>query len=419
MKRLFLLFMITLPLAACWTTAEAQDSVEVRGYWQRFVKNPRRIPVDTAWENKEARRDAKKLRFIYNVDFESYFDNREYWDRAPFGPQRDGEHRIQMPQTIFSFRLSPTVGLRINDRLGGSHKLIAGVRYTQPLGGNWSDAKVAPTAYYHFSNFGLNLQLGAIPYENRIMPMPDWLQYDSLVYARPNIQGALFTYQDHRGYVEFMCDWRGSQTRERREMFRVLINGQYQYKWFFVGGLAHLNHTAGTANPETQEEESLYDDMNLSAHIGFDFTQLTPFDSLALKVSYIYGRQRDRGKDKQSDNHGMLIELYANWWFLGLKNTTYIGNNLQPMRYQDNLGTPIGSLMCQGDPFYQATFYNRTDIFAYIYRSSYVNCYMSWNMHYDNVCKRLQHQQQLIVRFSLDGLRKDKTGSLLRGMFDK
>ncbi|MCQ2327870.1 MAG: hypothetical protein MJZ59_00770 [Paludibacteraceae bacterium] len=381
-----------------------------QGFWMRYAKNPPAAFVDSAYEQKEAEREAKKVRFIYDVDFDSYFDNREYYEI--------GDH-YQIPQTLFAFRLSPTVGVQIKDRIGGSHRLIAGVRYTQPLGGNWKDANVVPTAYYHFSHYGVNLQLGAIPYENRILSMPDWLQYDSIAYARPNIQGALISYQDKRGYAEFMCDWRGALAQDRREMFRILFNGQYQHKWFFTGGLVHMNHTACSGDPEKHAAESLYDDVNVSAHIGLDFTQMTPLDSLAIKVSYIYGYARDRKNEQSFNMHGMLAEVYLNWWFLGVKNTTYVGNNLQPLRNADNLGTPIGSLMCQGDPFYQATFYNRTDFFVYLYRSSFVNCYMSWNMHYDNCTKRLQHQQQLIVRFDLNGVLHDKQGALLRGLFEK
>ncbi|MCQ2343071.1 MAG: hypothetical protein MJZ75_06275 [Paludibacteraceae bacterium] len=400
-------------LLVCPLCLMAQDSIALRGFWQRYSRSPRMVAPDTAWTNAEARRDAKRVRLVYNVDFDSYFDNREYKDKGSMPTDR-----VQMPQTIFSFRLSPTVGVRINDRVGGSHSLIAGVRYTQPLGGNWRDAKVIPTAYYHFQSKGVNLQLGAIPYENRILSMPDWLQYDSLVYARPNIQGALISYQDRRGFVEFMCDWRGSQSMERREMFRLLVDGQYQYKWFFVGGLAHLNHTAGSADPEIHAYESLYDDLNLGGHVGFDFTRMTSLDSLTVKATYICGIARDREREVEFHPQGVLVELYANWWFLGVKNTTYIGDNLQPLRWSDNGGSPIGALMCQGDPFYQATFYNRTDLFAYFYRSAYVNCYFSWNLHYDNVCRRLQNQQQLIVRFSLDGLYRQPDRNL-RGLFDK
>jgi len=385
----------------------AEDNTLTRDFWQRYSKNPAPVFRDTAWENAEAKREQKRVRLIYDVDFDSYFDNREY------------HSDYQIPQTIFAFRLSPMIGVRIKDTKGGDHSLKAGVRYTQPLGGNWSDANVIPTAYYHYHHKGVNLQLGAIPYENRIWSLPDWLQYDSIAYIRSNIQGALISYQDHRGYIEFMCDWRGAQAQFRREMFRIIVDGQYQYKWLMVGGLAHLNHTANSGDPEQHSKESLYDDLNLGVHLGFDFTQLIPMDSLAIKATYIVGYERDRARADiypPQVPQGVLIEVYANWWFLGVKNTTYIGDNLQPFRNSDNLGSPIGSMMYQGDPFYQAKFYNRTDFFAYLYRSSFVNCYFSYNLHYQG--GRLQQQQQLIVRFSLDGIYQPNN-HLLRGLFDK
>jgi len=401
MKRIYGLILMCGLSMALWAT----DNTWTRGFWQRYAKNPSAAFHDTVWEQKEWERDQKKVRLIYDVDFDSYFDNREY------------KSQYQIPQTIFAFRLSPMIGVRVKDNIGGDHSLKAGVRYTQPLGGDWKDAQVLPTAYYHYHYRGVNLQLGAIPYENRIWNLPDWLQYDSIAYKRANIQGALISYQDHRGYVEFMCDWRGAQSANRREMFRLLVDGQYQYKWLMVGGLAHLNHTACSGDPALQAQESLYDDINLGAHLGFNFSQLTPLDSLAVKATYIGGMARDRGREKVYWPQGVLIEVYVNWWFLGVKNTTYVGQNLQPLRQSDNMGTPIGSLMCQGDPFYQATFYNRTDLFAYLYRSSFVNCYLSYNLHYEG--GRLQQQQQLIVRFSLDGLMHASEGRYLKGLFDK
>jgi len=396
---------VLLLLVGLSATMVAEDNAFVRGFWQRYSKHPSPAFRDTIWQQKEWERDLKKVRLIYDVDFDTYFDNREY------------RSEWQTPQTIFAFRLSPMIGVRIKDNIGGDHSLKAGVRYTQPLGGDWKDAKVIPTAYYHYHYQGVNLQLGAIPFENRIWHLPDWLQYDSISYARANIQGALMSYQDKRGYVEFMCDWRGAQTMDRREMFRLLVDGQYQYKWFFVGGLAHLNHTAGTANDAVESEKTLYDDLNLGVHTGFDFTRLTPLDSLAIKATYICGMQRNRTINEVYYPQGVLIEIYANWWFLGVKNTTYVGQNLQPLRNEDNGGQPIGSLLCQGDPFYQAKLYNRTDVFAYLYRSSFVDCYLSYNLHYDG--NRLQHQQQVFVRFSLDGLMHEQQGQYLRGLFDK
>lgn len=375
------------------TQVVAADSIAADGFWTRYNKHPHMVAVDTTFAAKEAAREAKKVRFIYNVDFTTYFDNREY--HAPY----------QTPQTIFNFRLSPEVGVRIRDGIGGKHELIAGVSYTQRLGGNWKDVQFDPIAFYHFQYKGFDAGLGAIPYTRRIAPMPDWLMYDSLVYMHPNIQGALLMYQDKRGYVELMCDWRGAQTAERREMFRIMLDGQYRYKWLIVGGLADLNHKAGFAEPNY---EAVMDDAHLNANIGANVSSYTPFDSLTIRAGYIFGWERDRGVNENFYNHGLIIELYANWWFLGLKNTFYYGDNQQPLR-------PRNPDVALGDPFYQAHLYNRTDIFAYLYRNSFVNFYFSWNMHYDG--HSLQHQQQLIARFNLNGLyHKDH---LLRGLFDK
>lgn len=338
------------------------------------------------------------IKFIYDVDFVTYFDNREY--KAPY----------QIPQTILNFRLSPQVGMRAMDRAGGIHELVAGVSYTQRLGGNWRDVQFDPIAYYHFDYKGFDVGLGAIPYTQRIAPMPEWLMYDSLTYMHPNIQGALLQYRDERGFVEFMCDWRGAQTVERREMFRLLLNGQYQYKWLQVGGLAHMNHKASFAAPN---HEAVMDDIHANAFVGADVTSYVPLDSLAIHAGYIFGWQRDRADNTSFCNHGLIVELYANWRFIGVKNTFYYGDNLQPLR-------PRNAYICLGDPFYQSRLYNRTDIFIYLYRNSFVNCYFSWNMHYDTY--RLQHQQQLIVRFELDPLMRQLSGQKtprLRGLFDK
>ena len=379
-------------LCVC-TWANAMDSVAVSGFWTRYSKAPRYVTVDSLSLQRRAAEEAKRVRFIYNVDFAAYFDNREY--KAPY----------QIPQTLLNFRLSPDIGVRINDRVGGVHELVAGVRYTQPLGGNWRDIQIDPTAYYHFQYRGFDVGMGAIPYENRIAPLPDWVMYDSLVYMHPNIQGALMSYRDKRGYVEFMCDWRSSQTAERREMFRLVLDGRYQYKWLMTGGLFSLNHKAGFAAPN---HEAVMDDINVNAFVGVNLSSYTPLDSLSLQVGYIFEWERDRATDESLFPQGMLVELYARWWFLGLKNTFYYGDNLQPFRSRN-------AYLNLGDPFYQSRLYNRTDLMVYLYRSSFVNFYFSWNMHYDTY--HLQHQQQLVVRFNLDGV-WNRHGEL-RGLFDK
>ncbi len=337
---------------------------------------------------------ATKPTFLYDVDFLTYFDNREY--KEPYNPQ-----------TIFAFRLSPTVGVGMSDPNGGAHRLMAGVHYTQSLGGNWENARVLPTAYYQYKLDGFSVNLGAIPFSERIETMPDFLFFDSIAYARPNVQGALLQYESEHGFAEMMCDWHSAQYKTRREMFRIMLNGQYAYKCFWLGALVQMHHKANAA--EYTVHEGVCDDIHLVPHVGLNLSQHTPLDSLSIKASYIYSIQRERKTDTMYNPQGMLLDVCANWRFLGLKNTLYIGENLMPFYAKH------GTNMNLGDPFYDSKLYNRTDVFVYLFRNSFVNCYFSWNMHYVPQ-QALQHQQQLVVQFDLDGF--DKTHKL-KGIFGK
>ena len=349
-------------------------------FWFRYSSKQLDIKEDTLQLGIVNPNNGKRAHFIYDVDFYTYFDNREYHE--PY----------QIPQTIFNFRLSPTIGVQIEDMLGGKHRLIAGVNYTQPLGGGWKNVQFNPIAYYHYKYKGLNMQFGAVPYDNRVMRLPNLLQYDSLAYYRPNIQGALISYEDQRGFVEFMCDWRGSQTPEIREMFRLMIDGRYKYKWFFVGGIGQINHKANFKAPTPRE--GICDDTYVIPQIGFDLTGIVPeIDTFSMRFSYVLGIQNHRSIESYQKPQGFMAELMFNWWFLGIRDEFYVGDSMMPhyRYYRSDLN--------QGDPFYQSRIYNRLDIFAYLYRNSFVNCYLSYNLHYDGVS--LAHQQQLIVRFNL------------------
>ena len=339
-----------------------------------------------------------KPRFLYNVDALFYFDNREY--KAPY----------QDDQTLFAIRLSPEIGVGLTDKSGGTHQLVAGVHYLQPMGGNWKDIHVHPTVFYQYDYKGFRMSLGAVPYKYFIRQLPDFLRYDSIAYYHPNIQGALFQYSSRHGFVEAMLDWRGLQRPDQREMFRITIDGEYAYNGYFryfVGGIAQLNHKANHADPTPHE--GVCDDAYLSPNIGIDFAKPTPLDTLSLRASYIYGYQRERRTSTLFQPQGFMLEFMINWRWVGAKNTFYYGSNLMPL-----YGT-YGADLNQGDPFYQSKLYNRTDLYVYFVRKAFVSCYFSWNMHYVPE-SGLQHQQQVIAVFSLEGIHQE---GKLRGPFDK
>ena len=337
---------------------------------------------------------AQKL--MYDVDFITYFDNREY------------HSALQPSQTIFGTRLSPEIGVMFNDSLGGSHTLMAGVSYIQPFGANWKSAKLLPTIYYTYKIKGFTANLGAIPHSHLRNALPDYLMSDSMAFAYPNIQGALFQYQSKWGFAEFLCDWRGMPSATTREAFRLVIDGQFQYNWFFAGGYGQLNHLANKSSD--QPNLGVCDDIYINPFIGVDFSNKTPLDSLSLKAGYIVGMQRDRKNNLTHIPQGAMVDLFVRWKFLGIQNRLYAGDNLMPLYHE------YGTLLNQGNSFYQSPIYNRTDLFIYIIQRRFVNCYFAWNLHYTKG-EKLGHQQQLIVRFNLDAL--NHQNGTLRSLFDK
>ncbi len=336
-----------------------------------------------------------KARFLYDVDFYGYFDNREY--KSPYG----------LAQTLFAVRLSPEIGVGFSDKQGGQHRVMAGVHYTQPMGGaGWTSGfpngikewhcQFDPTVYYQYTYKGFRLNFGAIPYEYRIERLPDFLMYDSIAYMQPNLQGALFQYTSRHGYVEAMCDWRGMPSASRKEMFRIVINGNYQYRGYFTytaGGWAQLNHKANLGGG--LPHEGVADDILAIPQVGIDFAPPTPLDTLLLNIGYIGGMQRDRADGAIHYPHGLLCNFELRWKWIALKNTLYWGDNQLVFyeRHQHDLN--------QGDPFYRQPFYDKLGLELYILRKPFIHIYGAYNLHFVPNCKP-QHQQQVIVRFMLD-----------------
>jgi len=334
-------------------------------------------------------------KFCYDVDFLVFFDNREY--HTPYAES----------QTLFKIRLSPTVGLKLNDKVGGLHKLIVGLHYIQPLGSAYKNLQFIPTIYYHYDYKGITAYLGTVPFVKMLQAIPDYLMSDSLVYDYPNIQGGLVQFQSKHGFVEIQCDWRGQQTPTRREAYRLLLDGEYQYHIFRTGGFLMLNHLANKSYPI--DKEGVCDELMVNPYIKLDFSNFTPFRAFYLKAGYILSINRERRTESTFIRHGAAIELLLNWRFLGVKNTFYVGENLFP------LYPTYASLLTRGDPYYQSKLYNRTDIYIYLFRNSFLNCYFSWNLHFVPRYK-IGHQQQVILRFNLD---KIKGEDVLRGVFEK
>ncbi len=331
----------------------------------------------------------------YDIDFVTNFDNREYHSQYA----DDG--------TIFGIRLTPTVGLSVCDSLGGRHMLMGGVSYIQPFGANWKAAKVTPTVYYQYRLTrhsapasteaiapSFTASLGFIPYSHLTRHLPKYLMSDSLDFVYPNIQGALFQYSDRCGFIDLFCDWRGMPSADTREAFRLVVAGEAKWKMLRIGGYGQLNHLANY--DKSQPRAGVCDDAYANPYIGVDASHLTVMDSLRFDIGYLFGYQCQRAEVIQPILcHGMTAQFTLRWRWIELDDNLYIGQNQMP-HYGD-----LGSVLNQGEPFYQSPIYNSTELRLRALRFPFAQLYLAWNMIY---CKGepLSHQQRVVLRLDLN-----------------
>lgn len=315
---------------------------------------------------------------LWDVDLTGFFDNREY------------KYPGQTSQTFFGTRLSPEIGIGV---LNNKHRIMVGGSWIQPMGAKKDEGSLDLTAYYHYESPKFKMSFGSFARTQLIETLPAFLQYDSLTIFRPNITGALFQYIGHKGYGEIYIDWRQMQTEKRREAFIIVGSGRWQPGIFYAGGNIVMNHLARSKN--ATEGQSVTDDMVVHPYVGLNLTRfVSPLDSLTIQCGYLLSLERNRGIGTWHHPQSITAEMLAEWRFIGLKNTFYAGGNQQPFYPQ------LGSQLNQGDPFYQAKLYNRTDIYFYFFRNRFVNCMASVNFH--TTRSHVDLQQQLIVRFNLN-----------------
>ncbi|GHT12045.1 hypothetical protein FACS189426_14830 [Bacteroidia bacterium] len=327
--------------------------------------------------------DAQK--FIFDLDFQTYFDNREY--HTGYSPSK----------TFFGMHFTPSVGLQLNDSAGGVHRLIAGATYIQPFGTGWQDVTMLPTVFYIYLNKGFALNFGTVPYSKMKSRLPAIFRRSSAYYSKPNIQGALFQFQSKIGFVEFLCDWRGLQSAETRENFVLIINGRANYKWFYGGGVVQMNHLANFGAPTPKV--GVCDDALVNPFAGVDFSGKTIFSELYFQTGYIFGYQRDRKADQIYTPQGLLVDFAIKWRWLSLKNNFYFGENMFPF-YQT-----YKSALYWGDPMYQLTekVFNTTDISFVLFKRDFVSAKFSWQFQ-AVPGHQLGHRQLLTLNFDLEKL---------------
>lgn len=316
----------------------------------------------------------------WSIDLGSTFDNRE------------GDAKMNHAETYFFTTLAPEIGLRFTptDRIAG------GAVWTQHFESDVKNGRIVPTLYYRHESDKWSFSMGMFPSTQLREPLPGFLWCDSLAYFQRNIRGALVQYNHSKGYFDAYIDWRQMQSDTKREAFNIVFHGEWHPKKtaFLLGAHAMMNHLAKTRI--NKEGQTVVDNFLINPYAGFDFKNSTALDSLAVKFGLIAGLDRNRHISGWNTPVGGWIEACGEWKFLGARNSLYIGGKLF------SLYDEYGSLLYQGEPYYQSSLYDRLDVYAKIYSNKFMNLEAQLNFNFAK--GSFMFYQRLILNIYLGNL---------------
>lgn len=328
---------------------------------------------------------------LVGVDFDNRFDNREY-----------AGNEFNVPQTLFSARLTPFVGIEWMEK----NRLVVGVemlrnfgQYNAPRDPFLSDVK--PLMYYRFKTPNVQADAGIFDRGELMGDYSAAFFSDSTRFYHNRLSGFLGRYvsTERPGtYIELALDWEGMFSVESREMFRLLSAGRYTTRpGFYVGYALSLFHFAGSTL-----NRNVTDNLLLNPHLGWKFNAFFDFD---IRGGLLAAPQRGRSVDNYWRMPcGGQLDIAISRWGVKLENNLYLGQNLQPLRgYVSNPetgATYAAEGLYAGESFYATTkhVYNRTWL-GYDRRFFHDTLHVEAGMvfHYDGTGMGTQQVVQLSV----------------------
>ena len=271
---------------------------------------------------------AQKLE--YSVLFHGIGDNREY------------SREYATPQTILGERSSFEIGTTLEEK----HQFRVGLSHLFEFGSDINDLKPKLTAYYRYSDNRKTFYFGAFP-RMGLINYPVALLTDTINYYRPNVEGMYGEYKWAWGNQSGFVDWTSRQTDHKRETFMAGSSGKIQLSSFFFENYLLMFHYA---NKGIQlEGEHISDNLGVALFLGSDLEKIIPIKRAYIKVGILESSLRERGiTGGYITSLSFIGELYGESKDFALKTTFHQGN---------------GHNLMNGDRFYDAESYLRTDIY--------------------------------------------------------
>lgn len=308
---------------------------------------------------------AAKPAFAYDVDFETLFDNREFYK---------SDEAYTKSMTIFGLRVAPALGLALESERF-THKLMLGADLMKDFGapgirhdffGYYSlDARFADE-----TRFGM--KAGVFPRKFMRGDYSEAFFSDSLTFHDNNLEGLLFSLERPKAKFEIGIDWLGKFSQDIREKFMVYSSGNVDILPYMDFGYAgYLYHYANT-----YKDEGVVDNVLLNLWLDFSLEDYLPLQKFLLRAGWVQAAQNDR---KNVGHYvfpgGFEMLAVVEKWNVGISNRLYVGRGLMPYYDSyDNAGVKYGSLLYMGSPLYRTL--NDSRISAY----DCLDIYYRWNI---------------------------------------
>ncbi len=325
--------------------------------------------------------------FLWSVDVDMRFDNREYV-----------KSKYNWSQTIFGGSLTPLVGIGWQ-----GHSLQVGLNALRDFGSPTKDMDLNFIFFYNYHDSRFNVSAGIIP-RRQVIGGSDAFFCDSIKFYDNTIDGLLLQYiPNEKSYIEVFCDWDGHQTETERERFIVYSSGRYYpLPWLFGEYEVMMHHYANTSHGE----EGVVDNIWVYPRIGIDFGGKIWFDKFKVSAGWLQVAQNDRRREGEYVTpHGAQIEARIEKYRIGVYNTLYIGGCLMPYydRYASGLYT--------GSVFYQTRddVYNRLEAYWYPFQNEKFDLKISTVHHYDGCTWNSQQLITFRVIIDNDMFKKDSS----------
>jgi len=303
----------------------------------------------------------------YQLLFNGIGDNREFFSN------------IATPQTILGSQGAFEAGLKINN-----HRMRAGLNKFIEFGSDMDYHKPKLLLYYQYLDDNNEFMMGSFARKGKIN-FPLAMLTDTLEYYRPNIEGLYTEAKWSWGKQSVFCDWTSRQTDTIRENFTVGFSGEIFFKTLFIEHYYLMYHDAGPAIDIP--EDHIKDYMGYAIRLGVRTPENWALSGY-LKAGVLGSSYRERHVTEGFVNGTSLFaELFAKYKNYGIKSTLSTGDSHR---------------FAQGDRFYHAKDYLRTDVIWYFINHDNVHASFNLSFHVLN-WNDLDQQQQISLIYKFGG----------------